>query len=126
MTLDLTDLPAALRHEGGVSRRLFLAYSAALATIPLLGEPAHGAIRNAAFQDNPFSLGVASGDPDHTGFVIWTRLAPQPLEPNGGMPPAPVEVQWEVSDDEAGKTIVKSGTAIAASLLGIQGRRHPD
>ncbi len=118
MTLDLKDLPAAIRYEGAVSRRLFLAYGAALATIPLLSEHVHGAVRSAVFQDNPFSLGVASGDPDHTGFVIWTRLAPQPLEPNGGMPPAPVEVQWEVSEDEAGKTIVKSGTATAAALLG--------
>ncbi|MFY8113621.1 MAG: PhoD-like phosphatase N-terminal domain-containing protein, partial [Rhabdaerophilum sp.] len=30
---------------------------------------------------DPFTLGVASGDPDRTGFVIWTRLAPKPLEP---------------------------------------------
>jgi alkaline phosphatase D len=118
MTLDLHDLRAALRHEGGVSRRLFLAYGAALATLPLLSEQAHGALRSAAFQDNPFSLGVASGDPDHTGFVIWTRLAPQPLEPNGGMPPAPVAVDWQVTEDEAGKTVVRSGTATAAALLG--------
>ncbi len=118
MTLDLKDLPSALRHEGAVSRRFFIAYGAALAAIPLLAEQAQGAIRNAAFQENPFSLGVASGDPDHTGFVIWTRLAPQPLEPNGGMPPAPVEVQWEVSEDEAGKTIAKSGVTTAAALLG--------
>ncbi len=32
------------------------------------------------FIDYPFQLGVASGDPLPDGFVIWTRLAPRPLE----------------------------------------------
>ena len=36
--------------------------------------------------DDPFQLGVASGDPTPTGGVLWTRLAPRPLEPDGGMP----------------------------------------
>jgi alkaline phosphatase D len=31
---------------------------------------------------NPFTLGVASGDPMPDGVVLWTRLAPSPL--NGG------------------------------------------
>jgi alkaline phosphatase D len=31
---------------------------------------------------NPFTLGVASGDPTPDGVVLWTRLAPSPL--NGG------------------------------------------
>ena len=35
--------------------------------------------------DDPFQLGVASGDPSPTGGVLWTRLAPRPLEPEGGM-----------------------------------------
>lgn len=34
----------------------------------------------ALFLENPFKLGVASGDPSSDGFVIWTRLAPRPLE----------------------------------------------
>ena len=32
----------------------------------------------------PFSLGVASGDPSPDGFVLWTKLAPKPLERGGG------------------------------------------
>jgi len=39
-----------------------------------------------AATDDPFTLGVASGDPTLTGVVLWTRLAPQPLDPDGGMP----------------------------------------
>ena len=32
------------------------------------------------FRRYPFSLGVAAGDPSPDGFVIWTRLAPEPLD----------------------------------------------
>ena len=35
--------------------------------------------------DYPFTLGVASGDPTPDGVVLWTRLAPRPLD-GGGMP----------------------------------------
>ena len=36
------------------------------------------------FSGYPFKLGVASGDPAADGFVLWTRLAPDPLH-GGGM-----------------------------------------
>ena len=39
---------------------------------------------------DPFTLGVASGDPTPDGVVLWTRLALDPLEGNGGMPDRPV------------------------------------
>lgn len=38
------------------------------------------------YVDDPFMLGVASGDPTSSGAVLWTRLAPRPFEPEGGMP----------------------------------------
>lgn len=57
----------------------------------------------------PFSLGVASGEPAPDGFVIWTRLAPEPLTPSGGMPSVPFEVTWEVAADEAMQRMVRSG-----------------
>ena len=38
------------------------------------------------FAAYPFALGVASGDPAPDGFVIWTKIAPKPLERGGGMP----------------------------------------
>jgi alkaline phosphatase D len=115
--LDLSTLRQAVRHEGGVSRRLFLAYGAALSAIPYLGAQANGQVRRRSrFDSDPFSLGVASGDPTHTGFVIWSRLAPDPLE-GGGMPPEIVEVRWEVAEDDAMKRIVRSGTALATPQL---------
>lgn len=66
--------------------------------------------------DDPFTLGVASGDPTATGGVLWTRLAPRPNEPDGGMEGRTV-VTWEVASDEAFKTIVKTGRATASFEL---------
>ena len=108
---------SAVKYEGGVSRRLFVAYGAALSALPLLGRTAT-AKAVPAFSSDPFSLGVASGDPSSEGMVLWTRLAPQPLEPAGGMPAVPVPVQWQMAQDEAMKTVVASGTAIATPQLG--------
>ncbi|WFE67219.1 alkaline phosphatase D family protein [Micromonospora sp. WMMD714] len=63
----------------------------------------------------PFTLGVASGDPDHQGMVLWTRLAPVPLAEDGlgGMPARTVEVQWEVAADELFRHVVQRGTQTA-------------
>jgi alkaline phosphatase D len=61
----------------------------------------------------PFSLGVASGDPGPTSVVLWTRLAPKPLEVGGGMPSAPVIIWWELAEDDAFKAVVRSGSALA-------------
>ena len=45
-----------------------------------------GFARGHRFGGYPFTLGVASGDPEPDGIVLWTRLAPDPL--NGGGTPA--------------------------------------
>ena len=63
---------------------------------------------------SPFTLGVASGDPAEDSVVLWTRLAPDPLN-GGGMPPAPVDVRWEVATDETMRHVVKSGHATAVA-----------
>jgi alkaline phosphatase D len=64
---------------------------------------------------DPFTLGVASGDPSPDGFVIWTRLAPEPLAPDGagGMPSRRVDVRWEVFADRRGRRVVRRGTVSA-------------
>ncbi len=49
---------------------------------------------------DPFTLGVASGMPRPDSVVLWTRLAPQPHAPLGGLPDAPIDVRWEVALDE--------------------------
>ncbi len=67
---------------------------------------------------DPFTLGVASGDPTPTGAVIWTRLAPKPLEPDGGMEGQRTIVNWEVAEDEQFAQIVQRGRATTAPELG--------
>lgn len=90
----------------------------ALAGLPALGLADRRHVReNPSFLVPPFQLGVASGDPSADGFVIWTRLAPEPLQPNGGMVMAPVRVSWEVAADERFATIVASGQAVAPPEL---------
>ena len=90
-----------------LTRRLFLVRSVALAAT------VYAAPR---FKKNPFSLGVMSGDPSPDGFVLWTRLAPDPLA-GGGMDAAAVEVDWIVAEDEALRRVVKKGKAVAAPGL---------
>jgi alkaline phosphatase D len=74
-------------------------------------------LRAQGFDLTPFQLGVAAGDPGPDGFVIWTRLAPAPLEPDGGMPRRPVEVAWEVARDAGFRTVVQRGVTIARPEL---------
>ena len=84
---------------------------------PLIGAPA--IVRAQSwYAGYPFSLGVTSGDPAADGFVIWTKLAPKPFEPHGGMPTVPLPVKWEVASDDRFKTIVASGEATARPELG--------
>ena len=96
----------------GISRRGFGAGLAA----GLLGAPAVLRAQQ-LFRDYPFRLGIAAGDPAPDGFVIWTRLAPEPLVPHGGMPLAPVEVEWVVCEDPGMKSVAASGTALARPEL---------
>jgi alkaline phosphatase D len=116
--LDFSELRAAVRGEGGVSRRLFLAYGAALSALPMIGSRAEARSRRITFADNPFTLGVASGEPTDSGVVLWTRLAPRPLDPDGGLPAEAIEVTWEMAADEGMREIVRSGSAVASPQLG--------
>ncbi|KPM50467.1 alkaline phosphatase [Frankia sp. CcI49] len=63
----------------------------------------------------PFTLGVASGEPTADGFVLWTRLAPSPLNADGlgGMSSANVTVEWQVATDQYFTTLAASGSTTA-------------
>ena len=65
----------------------------------------------------PFTLGVASGDPDATSVVLWTRLAPDPLA-GGGMPDADIDVLWEASGAPEFTEIAASGIVTAGAEHG--------
>src|ERR1043165_7884325 len=96
-----------------LSRRSFLV-AAGAAVGGGLGSCGSGETRA---PENPFQLGIASGDPSPDGIVLWTRLAPRPLQLGGGMPSRPVEVRWLVAEDEAATKIVREGTALALPEL---------
>ncbi|MEJ7809934.1 MAG: alkaline phosphatase D family protein [Gemmatimonadaceae bacterium] len=114
-TLHVGRLPP--HPEAPVDRRGFLAdltrAAALCATVPNVWR----VTSRPRLADDPFSLGVASGDPTPAGGTLWTRLAPRPLEPEGGMDGQRVVVGWEVADDEAFTRIVQQGRAAAAPEL---------
>lgn len=87
-----------------LSRRALLGAALTVTAIPLLGS---GRPRPA----DPFTLGVASGEPTPDGVVIWTRLAPQPLAEDGlgGMPWRVVDVEWEIATDERFERVERRG-----------------
>ena len=98
-----------------VNRRSFLLATSSLAAAAVWSSRAFGAVvRNPKFSGYPFQLGVASGDPNEDGFVLWTRLAPKPVE-GGGMTDDSVEVSWQVAEDEAMSRIVRKGTTTAVA-----------
>ncbi|HEY6740438.1 MAG TPA: alkaline phosphatase D family protein [Actinopolymorphaceae bacterium] len=66
-----------------------------------------------SFADYPFTLGVASGDPLPDSVILWTRLAPRPLQSDGGMNAHVVPVSWEVAADDRFRRVVRRGTAFA-------------
>jgi alkaline phosphatase D len=69
------------------------------------------------FSSNPFTLGIASGDIMEDSVILWTRLAPDPLAADGGMPPVSVPVQWELATDNSMSRIVRQGETQATPAL---------
>lgn len=116
--IDTKKVADAVRYEGGISRRLLLAYGAALAGLPWVGARSIASDRKLAFESDPFSLGVASGDPDSNSIVLWTKLAPDPTHSSGGMTPEMVRVEWDLAEDDSMKQIIASGTTVATPQLG--------
>jgi alkaline phosphatase D len=95
-----------------LSRRSLVGAGVGLAAAGLL-KPFATRAAEPRFAADPFTLGVASGFPEPNAVVLWTRLAPEPLAPGGGMPPAPVDVRWEIASDEGFKQIERSGSVYA-------------
>jgi alkaline phosphatase D len=111
-------------ESGGITRRQFLGATAAAG----IAVAASGSVASAStrisrgpllvragpkFAAPPFTLGVASGDPLPNAVVLWTRLAPEPQAPLGGLASAPVPVRWELANDERFRKVVAKGKATA-------------
>ncbi|GAA2281407.1 alkaline phosphatase [Streptomyces ruber] len=69
--------------------------------------------------DTPFTLGVASGDPEPGSVVLWTRLAPDPYTPGGGLPTCgAIPVGWQIADDEHFASVRQQGVFDAPAADG--------
>jgi alkaline phosphatase D len=97
-------------------RRLFLLNAARLvgastaaSSSLLLAKPSNAA-------GYPFSLGVASGSPLPDAVVLWTRVAPDPLDA-ARTPPLALTLRWEVAHDGAFRNIAARGSVIATPAL---------
>jgi alkaline phosphatase D len=95
------------------SRRHFLGYG----MVAALAGYASKVWAKPVFSASPFTLGVASGYPEPNGVCLWTRLAPEFLAPDGGMPPEAVAVSFEIAEDQAFKSIVDQGQAWAEPIF---------
>jgi alkaline phosphatase D len=114
-----------------ISRRVLLRTGgSAAAGLLLLGRSAYSASAAPPHGGNPFSLGVASGDPTPQGFVLWTRLLPAGTPLDGSvMKQEPYGVRYEIAEDEDFRRIVRRGTedavweeshTVHAEIAGLQ------
>ncbi|NEW44965.1 alkaline phosphatase [Nocardia cyriacigeorgica] len=106
----------------GLSRRQLLRFGGVASAAALAGSCAVSGARFRAprWTGDPFTLGVASGEPTADGVVLWTRLAPDPFAPDGlgGMPKHPVTVDYEIAHDEQFRYVVRRGAVVADRALG--------
>ncbi|MFG2426905.1 alkaline phosphatase D family protein [Streptomyces sp. NPDC048590] len=115
---------AAQRIGSGVDRRRFLTVTGAAAALafavnlPGAGTAAAAELDARKITEDPFTLGVASGDPQPDSVLLWTRLAPRPYEADGGLPAERVEVRWEIARDSRFRWIVRRGTSTAHPEFG--------
>ncbi|KOX15695.1 alkaline phosphatase [Nocardiopsis sp. NRRL B-16309] len=107
---------ASVRAPAATRRQVLVGGAVGLGAAALVGAAAPAAHAGTAPRarsrvSDPFTLGVASGDPLPDGVVLWTRLAPDPLaeDGRGGMPDRPVRVLWQVSENEDFRRIAASG-----------------
>ena len=111
--IDTAEFPAAV--AAGWSRRRFLTGTTAAAALAFsVGTPLRSEAK--IVEDAlpyPYTLGIASGDPLPDAVVIWTRLAPKPLEPYGGMERHSWRVEWEVAEDPQFSRRVLRGRTLA-------------
>jgi alkaline phosphatase D len=90
-----------------ISRRTLLRTGGAAAVV-LYGSAIPSAGAGPRFASNPFTLGVASGEPTSDGIVLWTRLAPDPLN-GGGLGLESYRVRFEVAADPRFRRLVHRG-----------------
>jgi alkaline phosphatase D len=74
-------------------------------------------VADGPFTADPFTLGVASGDPLHDRVILWTRLCVEPTDV-AATPAVEVELIWELAADDAFTDILQQGVVVATPDLG--------
>ena len=110
---------AQTKSQGSlVDRRRFLRHTwhgvGASLTLALL--PGQDLLRAHNLGRNPFTLGVASGDPGPNNIVLWTRLAPEPADV-ASLGRRSIPVGWRVATDSRMRCVIARGTAVARPEL---------
>ena len=115
-----------------ISRRMFLALGASVVVVACSKDeksadtqpdasttsaPTTSPVPQVALSGDPFTLGVASGDPTTESVILWTRLAIDALN-GGGMPDEDIDVLWEVSSTDQFTDIIASGITTAETRFG--------
>ena len=115
-----------------ISRRMFLALGATVVVAACSSSeegqssgstevastvPATSLVPPSDLASDPFTLGVASGDPDTESVVLWTRLAIDALN-GAAMPDEDIDVLWEMSTTESFDEITIAGIATASPQYG--------
>ena len=112
--------------QSNLSRRRALGLGLGTLALPFLAAPVFAGGRltpppSSAQQNDPFPLGVASGDPLPDGFVLWTRLAPEPLSSDaqapGGLVGGDIPIKYEIAEDPLMQRIVRRGLARAEATF---------
>jgi alkaline phosphatase D len=105
-------------QPSSVERRRFLqqTWAGVGASLSLALIPGDELFRAPSLGRNPFTLGVASGDPSPDGIVLWTRLAPEPADPRS-LGRRAIPVGWRVASDSRMRNLVARGTAAAPAEL---------
>ncbi|HEY6595404.1 MAG TPA: alkaline phosphatase D family protein [Asanoa sp.] len=97
-----------------VTRRQVLTGAAAVAGAAALPTAFTGsAAADAVDRSALFGLGIASGDPLPDSVILWTRL----VSPNGALPSRPINVGWQVAEDEHFRHVVRWGQTLARPEL---------
>ncbi len=78
----------------------------------------HGAARQIGnLPADPFTLGVASGDPTADSVILWTRLARDVLA-EAGLQNEVLDLRWEMSVDPEFRQVIRNGGIAASPALG--------
>jgi len=81
------------------------------------GAPTTPSVPTSSIATDPFTLGVASGDPTATSVILWTRLAPDPVN-DEGLGDIDIDLLWEIGSDESFTEVLASGLVTAEARFG--------